>query len=246
MKTSWESSSTWYNKIVGKEGHYYHENVIFPKLLNLLKLSKKDRLLDLACGQGVLARILPQDIEYLGVDLSASLIQQAKKKSGHSFLVGDVTKPINAATFTHVCVVLALQNIEHPLPVLKNAFKHLEVGGQLVIVLNHPCFRIARQSSWGIDEPKKLQYRRIDRYLSPLKIPIQTHPGEKQSAETWTFHHPLTSYMKWLSEAGFVTDLIEEWISDKKSEGAAARMENRSREEFPLFMAISSKKLKRD
>jgi len=35
---------------------------------------------------------------------------------------------------------------------------------------------------------------------------------------------------------------MEEWISDKKSTGAKARMENRSREEFPLFLALLAQK----
>jgi ubiquinone/menaquinone biosynthesis C-methylase UbiE len=176
------------------------------------------------------------------VDAAPSLIREAQGKSKHAFRVGDVTLPLNAGTFTHATIILALQNIAEPLAVFKNAAAHLETGGQLVIVLNHPCFRIPRQSSWGVDEPKKLQYRRVDRYLSPLKIPIQTHPGKQASVETVSFHYPLSAYVQWLFEAGFTTELIEEWISDKRSTGANARMENRSREEFPLFLAIRSRK----
>ena len=29
--TSWETSSAWYDKIVGAKGHYYHEQVILPE-----------------------------------------------------------------------------------------------------------------------------------------------------------------------------------------------------------------------
>jgi hypothetical protein len=43
-----------------------------------------------------------------------------------------------------------------------------------------------------------------------------------------------------LKDAGFAIDVIEEWTSDKESEGRAARMENRSRSEFPLFLAIKA------
>jgi hypothetical protein len=38
-------------------------------------------------------------------------------------------------------------------------------------------------------------------------------------------------------------ELIEEWYSDKTSEGSQAKRENRARTEFPLFLAISSFKL---
>jgi hypothetical protein len=46
-----------------------------------------------------------------------------------------------------------------------------------------------------------------------------------------------------LKDAGFVIDTIEEWTSDKESEGRAGKMENRSRAEIPLFMAIKAIKI---
>lgn len=56
-KTSWEPVSKWYNKIVGTEGHYYHQNIIIPKLMKLLHFPSGTSLslLDLACGQGVMS-----------------------------------------------------------------------------------------------------------------------------------------------------------------------------------------------
>ena len=32
--TSWEPVGNWYQTIVGEEGHYYHQHVILPQLLN--------------------------------------------------------------------------------------------------------------------------------------------------------------------------------------------------------------------
>ena len=66
--SSWEQVSDWYNKVVGAKGHYYHENVILPRLAKILPLSKNSSLLDLACGQGILARNIPPEVEYIGVD----------------------------------------------------------------------------------------------------------------------------------------------------------------------------------
>lgn len=248
-KTSFESSAKWYDEVVGEKGHYYHEHVIIPKLLQLMELGKtpKPKVLDIACGQGILSRHIPAGIPYLGVDISASLIRSAKERADkkyHKFLVQDATKKMTLPDrdFTHATIILALQNIAEPLQVLKNGADALAEGGKLFIVLNHPAFRIPRQSSWGIDEAKKLQYRRIDSYLTSLKIPIQTHPGKREEVQTLTFHHPLSAFTKWLKEAGFVVLEIEEWISDKKSTGGRARMENRAREEFPLFMTLVCQK----
>jgi ubiquinone/menaquinone biosynthesis C-methylase UbiE len=249
LKTDWEDVGQWYDTQVGNLGHYYHRQVIFPKLLPLLSLETFDSpaLLDLGCGQGILARYLPIHVPYWGVDLAPSLITQAKKRASaqHQFYKGDICKPlhIDKQDFTHVTLVLALQNVAHPDKALANAAHHLQPGGILAIVLNHPCFRIPRQSSWGIDTNKKLQYRRIDTYLQPLKIPIHMHPGQKPAKTTWSFHHSLSDFSRFLADAGFAILLIEEWASDKISSGAAAKMENGARKEFPLFLTFLAQKI---
>lgn len=248
VNTSWQHVSKWYKELVNKEGHYYHQHTIIPGVLKLLNLKPADSLLDLACGQGVLARNISTDVYYQGVDVATSLINFAKKEDKvptHYYLVSDVTKPlsISKTDFDFATIILALQNIEFPKLVFENANKHLKDGGKFLIVINHPYFRIPRQTSWEIDPNSKMQYRRVNRYLSPLKIPINQHPSErKKSPITWSFHYPLSSYSTFLSEEGFVIEKIEEWVSDKKSSGKAARMENRARVEFPLFMAIVARK----
>lgn len=250
QNTDWEKVGKWYNQIVGNEGHYYHRQVILPKILKLFDFQSyaSPSLLDLACGQGVLAGHIPENVSYTGIDLSSSLIQAAKKnrKSNQSFHVGDICKslPIEKANFTHASIVLALQNLAHPEAALLQAATHMVTGGVLLIVLNHPCFRIPRQSSWGVDEKQKLQYRRVDRYLTHLKIPIQMHPGKGKSSETtWTFHYSLSDYSRFLANAGFTMLLLEEWTSDKKSFGKTAKMENLARSEFPLFLTILAQKI---
>jgi len=249
---SWQKVAPWYNKITREgQGHYYHEHVILPGVIRLLGLNDKlqmtnTKLLDLACGNGVLAKSLPKDVEYTGVDIAPALIKEAQRTDrnpNHKYLISDVIKPINLdEKFTHATIILALQNIADPAAVLKNAAKLLTDNCELVIVLNHPAFRIPRQSSWGIDEARKIQYRRIDKYMSPMEIPINMNPSDRNSPITMSYHYPITDYSKMLKEAGFVIEEIEEWTSDKESEGRAGRMENRSRAEIPLFMAIVAKK----
>lgn len=247
--TSWQSVEKWYDTAVGEAGHYYHQHVVIPGVLKLLSLNETEHsVLDLACGQGILGRKLSSKMRYAGLDIAPSFIKTARqydKSPKHQYFTADVTQPLPLTnqTFSHAAVILAVQNIEFPDKLFHNAAQHLQPDGSFIIVLNHPCFRIPRQSSWGIDETNKLQYRRINRYMSPLKIPLQAHPSQgERSASTLSFHHPLSTYTRWLKEAGFVIELMEEWISDKTSTGKAARMENRSREEFPLFLTILAKK----
>ncbi len=242
--TSWEGSKDWYGGLVGEKGHYYHQSVILPNANRLLDLKPGDSLLDLGCGQGVFARHVPAGVSVTGVDASASLIQEAKKRTpSATFKVADVTAPLplSKKDFTHALFLLSLQNMENGEAAIERASFHLAPKGRLLLVLNHPCFRIARQSSWGIDEGRKLQYRRMDLYLSSQKIPIQTHPG-KGGETTLSFHSPLSLLFSWLGKAGLSTIALEEWISDKKSEGPKAKMEDRARREFPLFLALLARK----
>ena len=244
--TSWKQVGKWYDELVSKEGHYYHEEVIFPRLLKWQKFKKGDSLLDLGCGQGVLARKLPKEMIYYGLDAAKPLIEKAKKYTKHHYFLRDVTKSlkIEKSDFDYVAIILAMQNIEKPDKVLKEAAAHLKKNGKLFLVLNHPCFRIPRQSSWGLDEGKKLQYRRIDRYMTPLEVPIQMHPSKKaQSKKTYSFHFPLSDMITWICEAGFTITRLEEWCSNKTSTGKHAKMENRAREEFPLFLAIEANRI---
>lgn len=244
MSKNWDSSEQWYTSCVGEKGHYYHQAVVLPNALRLL--GKYGSLLDLGCGQGVLARHLPETVDYVGVDLSKELIASAKKMSKQAkFFVGDASKelPVEKKDFERAVFMLSLQNMEKGGEAILNAGRHLKKGGKLLIVLNHPCYRIPRQSSWEVDEKMKLQFRRVNTYMSAQEIPIQTNPGKGGHSETtFSYHNPLSTYSNWLQTGKFAITAMEEWCSDKKSEGGRAKMEDRARREFPLFLAILATK----
>ena len=80
--------------------------------------------------------------------------------------------------------------------------------------------------------------------MSHLEIEIDSSPfAEKNNLKTWSFHYPISAYSEMLFDNGFTIEKIEEWVSDKKSEGGMAAVEDRARKEFPLFMAIVAKKI---
>lgn len=247
--TSWNNVSGWYSKKIGTGESYFHQNIVIPKLLKILNLKHNDKLLDLACGEGILSRKIPKILEYLGIDLADGLINQAKKQNRYDntlFKVADVSKPLFLPKnlFTHCTVVLAIQNIENPHGVIENARDTLVEKGKLVIVMNHPSFRIPRQSGWDTNPNNKIQYRWINKYMSQIKIPIDMTPGSQSNKKlTWSFHRPLEFYTNLLRKNGFVIENIEEWVSDKTSVGKKSKSENTAREEFPMFMTICARKL---
>ena len=246
--TSWENVAGWYDHLLEGEGTYQRE-LILPNLLRLMDIGPNEIILDLACGQGFFSREFYKKTKHIiGVDASRSLIDIARKSSsgGLEFHAAQADKLafIKDKALDKVAIVLALQNIEDIQAVVKECARVMKVGGRLYIVLNHPAFRIPKESSWGWDEKEKAQYRRVDRYLSELKVPIAMHPGKASTTYTTSFHRPLQSYFKMLGKAGFGVVGMEEWNSHKKSEpGPRAVAEDIARKEIPLFLCLTAVKI---
>lgn len=250
LKTDWGDVADWYDQLVGESGSEFHREVVLPGVLRLLKPAAGQKALDVACGQGVFCRILREiGCEVTGVDGADGLIKAARDRGPAEihYKVADAREMRFLPTdhFDIASCILAIQNI-HPIqPVFEQVARSLKPMGALVIVMMHPCFRGSKETSWGWDEPARVQYRRVDRYLLPRKSPIVTHPGKDASTYTWTFHKPIESYVKALRNAGLLIDAIEEWASHKTStSGPRAGAENQARKEIPMFMAMRAARVK--
>jgi ubiquinone/menaquinone biosynthesis C-methylase UbiE len=249
QRTDWGDVAAWYDQLVGESGSEYHREVVLPGVLRLLAPKPGERALDVACGQGVLCRILRErGVETTGVDAAAELVRAARERgpTDITYHVGDARELtfLSENHFDAASCVLAIQNI-HPIqPVFAGIARSLKVGGRVIIAMMHPCFRGAKESSWGWDERQNVQYRRVDRYLVPRKTPITTHPGVDPGQYTWTFHKPIEAYVKAMRNAGLFVDALEEWPSHKTStSGPRAAAENLARKEIPMFMAIRAVKV---
>lgn len=241
-KTAWKGGvASWYKKSVGTDGSFYHREVVIPNSLRLLNIKSGEKILDLGCGQGIMGRQIKN--KYLGIDLSTELIEEAKrldKNINHTYLVGDITTDLKIyGSFDKGMIILALQNVKKPFGVIRNFSKLLKKDGELLIVINHPTFRIPKHSDWKVMDNK--QYRIMESYMSPLEIPIESSPFDKKNNQiSYSYHYPLSAYIEMLSDNRFLIRTIEEWISPKKSEGPMAIIEDKARGEFPLFLAIKA------
>jgi ubiquinone/menaquinone biosynthesis C-methylase UbiE len=243
--------AAWYDRLVGEAGSDYHRNVIIPGALRLLGPAGGLRIIDIACGQGVFCRELARQgaAAVLGVDASSRLIDAARRHGsapGVRYAVGDARKldPLADGAFDAAVCLMALQDIDDVPAVFAEMARALRPAGRAVVVMMHPCFRVPRQSTWGWDEQKKLQYRRIDAYATPNAIPIATHPGSEPGQHTTFFHRPLADYINAMAAAGMAVTACEELLSHRVSEpGGRSRGENRARREFPLFLAMRAVKL---
>jgi ubiquinone/menaquinone biosynthesis C-methylase UbiE len=250
MRTDWDNVADWYDELVGESGSDFHRHVVLPGVLRLLATKPGDAALDIACGQGVLCRILQERGNIVtGVDAAQQLINSARERGPESitYLTGDARQLsfLSPDRFAAAACILAIQNI-HPIQgVFDGVARSLRPDGRFVLVMMHPSFRGPKETSWGWDEAQGVQFRRVDRYLSPRKTPITTHPGKKAaSGYTWSFHKPLEMYVKALSKAGLLIDALEEWPSHKTSDsGPKAKAENIARKEIPMFLAIRARRV---
>jgi len=245
--TSWSAASDWYSTYLETEEDSYQRKVILPNLLRLLDIRKEMKILDIACGQGFFTRaFFEAGAHAAGADISKELIAEAKKLSPKA--IPFHVAPADALTFAKkgeydaATIVLAVQNIENIADVFKEAARVLTPGGPLFMVMMHPAFRIPRGSSWDFDEENRIQFRRVDRYLSQSRTELLVHPGKEKSPVTVSYHRSLQDLSKALAKAGFAITKIEEWISHKESQkGPRQQAENTARKEIPLFLMLEAR-----
>lgn len=272
VSTSWGSVADWYDELLEGDADSYQNKVLAPNLLRIIDPKPDLKILDVACGQGYFSRLFAsQGARVIGCDVSPELIEIAKKAepreltekiqymaaSSDNFLdllsknvsldqFSTRGKSEDHRLFDVATIILALQNIEDLSGTFEQIHGSLKKGGKLIIVMNHPAFRIPGQSSWGWDSDKNSQYRRIDSYMSEHQEEIDMTPGEKKESNkkyTISFHRPLQYFFKALAKNNFAVTRLEEWISHKKSQkGPRATEEDRMRKEIPMFICLEAVK----
>jgi ubiquinone/menaquinone biosynthesis C-methylase UbiE len=263
-KTDWGTVADKYDKYLNSESNYHNE-IIFPNIKRLLGDINGKNILDIACGQGIMCEQLKSEnknAKISGFDMGEDLVKIAKQnteknKSHIKYFVAnaenfyDEVKKQDSEIFNSlpenkidiaVCV-LAFQNIENVKKVLENMKSVSKESTKVLLVINHPAYRIPKNTQWGYateENNKAVQYRRVDRYMSEDKIKMDMTPAEKREQYkkyTYSFHRPLQYYFKLFSNTGFAVTRLEEW-THKESEGKHAERENTARKEFPMFMCL--------
>lgn len=247
-RTSWDPLASWYDGWVGQQGSIHHRQLAIPALLDLLQPQEGEHILDIGAGQGVLASyIASAGAHYAGVEISPRLLKIARSRHGQDgeFVQGDAGKLNAVAQLRHrqfdaVVFLLSIQDMQPLDHVIRSASQLLCAGGRLVILMLHPCFRVPRQSGWGWDEGRKLTYRRVDSYLTPLPVPMKPLPG--QQGATLSFHRPLALYINTLARNGMLIEHLREIAADKLDQ-PSVKADHRARAEIPLFLGLRARKM---
>lgn len=246
--TSWDTVAGWYDGWVGSAGSAYHRAIAVPAVLELLDPQPDERILDVGAGQGVLAEpIVRAGAAYTGVDASPKLIEAAKRRHRGvgRFLVGDARdltaiRGIEPGSFDAAVFLLSIQDMDPLDEILRSTSAALAPRSRIVVLMTHPAFRQPRHAGWGYDEGRKLVYRRIDSYLTPMAVPMKALGA---GPPTRSFHRPISTYLNGLAAVGFATDEARELADLPPDRRPGKRTDaGRADAEIPLFLALRARR----
>jgi ubiquinone/menaquinone biosynthesis C-methylase UbiE len=122
------------------EGH--SDEAAFQLMFDLTGVNKKDTVLDLACGPGLVTTAFASQAKHAtGIDITPAMIEKAKqiqKEKGLtnlSWKIGDVTKlPFDGESFSIVITRYSFHHFVDPAKVLAEMKRVCKKGGTLMVV----------------------------------------------------------------------------------------------------------------
>ena len=176
-------------------------------------------LLDAGCGHGRSALLFARrGADVVGIDLSSSLIEIAKKnpegqRLGISFhvLSSDNLAGIQANSLDHVTSVMALMNTSNLLGSLAEFARVLKPGGLLSMMVLHPCFFTQGSSISRHPNGREGKITIADYFeKKPYEQEVTLKNGNKSGLVVRRFPHTLADYLQGLLDCGLTISRIEE------------------------------------
>ena len=191
---AWRQLSSWWDENI-EDGDPFHQYLVFPGMLELVDCQAGTKILDLACGNGTLARrFAALDGKVLGTDISETFIEQAKARSSkdirYQVLDATSTTELEALAkqeqFDVVVCSMALHDLPTITPLIDSLKLLLTQAGKFVFSVPHPCFNMGEvELNFFSDEPS---LKRCN-YINPMHLEMKSKPG--QPVNQHCFHRPL-------------------------------------------------------
>ncbi len=202
MKT-YDDIAEWYDQWIGT--HPMSEDPFFLVANALIDRVAGERICDLACGQGRVARHLAdRGARIVGIDLSARLLAIARHHEetnprGIEYVQADAQNLDEQALglFDGVICFLALMDIPDLALTLHSVARILRPGGWFVFSILHPCFHTSQ--SGEIETPEGM-VRTIGRYFVEGHWRSETRSGPP--GKIGAYHRTLSTYINTLTAAG--------------------------------------------
>jgi SAM-dependent methyltransferase len=157
-KSTWDAlAPAW---LTVEEENYHHKYIILPEVYRMLNVQKDDKILDVACGKGDVARhLIRNGAKVTGIDISKMLdyaIEMEKKeKLGINYLelnAENITDKFQRASFDKVVCNMALMDIEDYQTTINQISYVLKENGIFVFSISHPALVWPTCTSFRIPE----------------------------------------------------------------------------------------------
>ena len=221
----WDAKARFWDERMG-EGNAWHLTAVGPAAEELLAITPGERVLDVGCGNGVLARRLAGlGAEVTATDFSQVFLDAARERSASLPYADRITwrlldatdgaalRDLVAEPFDAIVTTMALRDMPEIGPLAAATPTLLRPGGRFVAVIPHPCFNTV--DAVRVTETREVNGEmltevgiRISRYLTPLTSLGVGMPGEPRPHHY--FERTVSAYLApWLA-AGMVLDGLQE------------------------------------
>jgi ubiquinone/menaquinone biosynthesis C-methylase UbiE len=223
---AWERISAWRDQRMGETGDLWHRAIIDPVLLEIVGPVRGLRVMDLACGNGYLARRFAKDgaKQAVGIDGARGSIERARAREaadprGVRFEHGDSADlgAFRDGSFDLVVANMALMDIEDAAGTVREVARVLHRDGRFVFSLCHPCFDTDQDSMWVLERSLRDNgvqadrlYRKVSGYRDERAKSVPWHVSDTETLTTTTFQRTLSTYSRYLREAGLAITRLEE------------------------------------
>lgn len=220
IKALWDAATPTWVSFYGEGGDYHHKYKILPEVYRLLDVHKDETILDVACGEGNVARRLANNgAKVTGIDISKMLDfaieREEKEKLGIRYLklnAEKITDVFEEASFDKVVCNMALMDIDDYKTTIQQISLVLKEKGIFVFSILHPAF------SWPTLKPLRIpgdSQRNEDR----IRIMMDYFDERPTIADDWMgtiwFTRTLSAYFNELAKNNLV---LREMSEPKASE----------------------------
>jgi 2-polyprenyl-3-methyl-5-hydroxy-6-metoxy-1,4-benzoquinol methylase len=227
-REAWNENADFWDERMG-EGNDFVEVLTWPAIERLLELQPGERVLDIACGNGLTSRRLAaMGVEVVAFDFAEELIAHAQRRTedarsaarggGITYHVLDATDEaallgLGEGGFDAALCNMALFDMAEIGPLMGALAQLLRPGGRFVFSVVHPCFNNSTMAHMAEMEDRAgdlvtVYSVKIYGYMTPTAARGAAIAG--QPKPHIYFHRPLQELLGAGFRAGFYLDGLEE------------------------------------